>query len=325
VNALVTGANGFVGSHLVEALIAKGHRVTGLVRRTSDLRWLQGLDVEYVYGDVTDPASLSRAVAGIDDVFHVAGVIAAREKTAYHAVNAEGTRNVLQACVEAKESFRRIVCVTSLAAVGPSPTAVPLREDAKPHPLTSYGKSKYQAEQIAHQYMDRLPITVIRPPPIYGPRDQGVYTFFQWVKRGLIPTFRRHALISLCYIEDLVQGCIAATTHEKAIGQTYFICDPRIYTWEQVGDAIAAALGQPAVAIRIPAGLAYSVAWGAEITSKWRGRPPLLTREKVRELRQPYWICSPAKAQRELQFVSSVSLEHGINTTAAWYIEQGWL
>ena len=144
---LVTGGNGFLGSHLVEALIRRGYRVRCLVRRTSDLRWIQGLRVEYVHGNLADLTSLSRAVQGVDYVYHSAGVIKALKPETYYRVNRDGTRNLLQVCSDSRENFKKFIYVSSLAAVGPSPNGRPLREESCPRPVSDYGRSKLEGEE----------------------------------------------------------------------------------------------------------------------------------------------------------------------------------
>ena len=185
--SLVTGATGFLGSHLVDQLLARGHEVHVLLRKNSNLRWLIGKPVQFHYGDVeADLKGLHAGLHHADYCFHVAGVIAARRPQTYYQVNTIGTDHVLNACLQ-HPSLKRIVVVTSLAARGPRQEPGPAQETDACHPITDYGKSKRDAELVALRYQDRLPITIIRPPAIYGPRDIAVLQFFKIAKWGVFP------------------------------------------------------------------------------------------------------------------------------------------
>src|SRR3954470_2428325 len=139
---LLTGGSGFLGSYVAEQFTAAGHTVRALVRPRSDKRLLEKLPrVELAPGAVEDRASLGPAVAGVDAVVHVAGIVKARKPADFFEVNAQGTRNLVEAAL-AQGGLKRFVYVSSLAAVGPSPDGKPVHEDAEPRPVTQYGRSK---------------------------------------------------------------------------------------------------------------------------------------------------------------------------------------
>ncbi len=173
--ALVTGATGFIGSHLVEVLVSRGWRVRCLVRRPAELP--EG--AEAVHGDLAG-AGLERAAAGVEVVFHLAGVTKARRAREYYEGNARGTAALVEACA----GVPRFVHVSSLAAVGPSADSVPLTEDAEPAPFTHYGKSKLEAERIVRASALGERAVIVRPPVVYGPRDTDVLHFFRAAARG---------------------------------------------------------------------------------------------------------------------------------------------
>ena len=185
-NVLVTGATGFIGSHLAERLLADGHRVRCLVRRTANRRWLGDPRLELADGSITEPSSLPAAVAGIDIIFHVAGLTAARSREEFFRGNHDGTKNMLEAAARAGKPLR-FVHVSSQAAAGPSPTATPIDESFPCRPITAYGESKRAAEEEVLKYADQFPITIVRPPAVYGPRDNGVYTFFRQSNPAFFP------------------------------------------------------------------------------------------------------------------------------------------
>jgi len=324
--ALVTGANGFIGSYLAECLVREGWDVRCLVRRTSNLRWIQSLPTERVYGEVTQPDSLRAAVDGVQVVFHLAGLTKARRRQDYFAVNAEGTAHLLRACAESGDSLERFVLVSSQAAAGPSDGPTPRKEEDPPRPLTTYGLSKLRAEQIAREYADRLPITIVRPSAVYGPRDRDLLVLYRYAVRGWKPLLgRAPRLISLVHVSDLVRGIVRAATSERAVGQTYFIANPRPTEWEEFADAVARAVGRRARALVLPTWALYPAAWVSELAAWFAGRPATLNREKIREIRERYWVCSVDKAREELGFETEVSIEDGVRETILWCLEQGWL
>lgn len=325
-NTLVTGGNGFIGSHLVEHLLKRGNVVRCLVRRTSDLKWLNGLAIEYVYGDLFDPAALRDAVKGMDIIYHSAGVTKAKRRDEYYRGNRDGTRNILDAVVSDNPGLNRFVHISSQAAVGPSPSITPIDETVAAHPLTTYGKSKWEAEQQCHQFMDRIPITIVRPPAVYGPRDKDVFEFFNTMSKGLQPMIGfRDKYVSLIHVTDLVRGFIMAGESDRASGETYFISSKRVYNWKELGDITRTVLGNNALRIRIPEVVIFGISAAAEFVSLFSRKPALLNIEKGRDIVQNYWTCDSAKAKADFGFEENFSIEDGIRETIAWYRKKNWL
>src|SRR5207248_3276260 len=191
----------------------EGHTVRALVRPRSDKRALEKLPrVEFAPGAIEDPASLGPALDGVDAVVHVAGIVKARKPADFFAVNTQGTRNLLDAAV-ARGGLRRFVYVSSLAAVGPSADGTPVPDDAEPRPVTHYGRSKLEAERAVLAAADKLPVTVIRPPMIYGPRDRETLAFFTSIRNGLLPmTGDGMNTLSVIYVEDCASAVVRAAT-----------------------------------------------------------------------------------------------------------------
>ena len=323
---LVTGANGFVGSFLVEELLRRGHAVRCLVRRTSNLRWIEHLPVEFVYGEVTQPETLPAAVEGVEQVYHVAGVTKARRREDYFRVNAGGTENLLRACVEHNPGLRRFVLVSSQAAAGPSDGPKPRLETDPPRPLTSYGASKLEAEHVAMRYSDNLPVSIVRPPAVYGPRDRDILILFRYVAHGVNPQLGRgERLISVVHVRDLVAGMLAVGFSESAVGQTYFVAHPEPVKWERFGETMARVMGRKVLKLTLPVWILWPAAVVSELSARLARRPATLNLEKIREIRERYWVCSTEKLQREVGFTAAVDLETGVRETTEWYWEQGWL
>jgi len=324
--ALITGVNGFIGSFLAEHLLELGWEVRGLVRKTSNLRWIEHLPLELVYGALTDENSLEAAVQDVDVIFHLAGLTKARRPEDYFAVNEGGTANLLRAWSRWGSPLRRFVLVSSQAAAGPSRGRMPRREEDEPQPLTSYGLSKLRAEQVARQYADQLPLTIVRPPAVYGPRDRDMLVFFRYIASGIKPLLGRgERLVSVVYVRELVRALSLAATREEAVGQTYFIAYPEPVEWGAFADLIARVMGKRAKRVVLPTWVLGPAAWISEFGAFLRGRAATLNREKVREIRERYWVLSVEKARRELGFEPETSVEQSVRQTVEWYRQQGWL
>lgn len=323
-NALVTGATGFVGSHLAERLCRQGLEVVCLVRRTSRLEWLEGLPVRKVVGSLAEPRALPLGEA--DYVFHVAGLTRARSEATYMAANAEATRRLVEAVARASPGLKRFVYVSSLAAAGPTPTPEPLDESAEPHPLPGYGASKLAAERAVLDARERLPVTIVRPPAVYGPRDRNFISLFRTAQRlRFIPVPGRPSnQVSLVHVADLVEGLWRAAMADAAAGQTYFI-GSSTHAWREIVEAFGAALGVRLRLLRLPTLLARLVGEIGELKWTLTGRPQIVCRRKIRDALQPRWTCSWAKAERELGYKAERRLAEGLRQTAEWYAEQGLL
>ncbi len=325
-NALVTGANGFVGSHLVEGLLSRGYQVTCMVRKTSNLRWLSGLKVEYVYADINTKESLKDALKEFDLIFHAAGLTKATSREKYFKANCQGTKNLLEVCVEDNPKIKRFVHISSQAVVGPGKDRQPLDETAPCHPITDYGKSKLQGEEVVLEYSSKLPVTIIRPPAVYGPRDSDILGFFKVANKGFKTLLGKgESYISLCYVGDLVDGIILAAESPKAIGQIYFIANDQIYSWREAFKIIACVLDKKLITLRIPRAFLFAVAFVSENVFRLLGKSTAVNMQKIRELTQRYWLCDVSKAKEELGFSPKYKLKEGAEKTVRWYREKGWL
>jgi nucleoside-diphosphate-sugar epimerase len=325
--ALITGATGFIGSHLAQLLVSQGWKVRALVRRTSDLRWINGLPLELVYGDFGDQGSLEQAASGVDYVFHLAGAVKAGDPGQFYLHNTRATVNLARAAMEKAPGLRRFLFASSQAAAGPAcGLNDPVCEHHECRPLSDYGRSKLQAERELFGLSGKLPLTVIRPPSVYGPRDVEVLDYFKWVRRGLapLPGFRtRYA--HLIYVRDLVRGMIQAALSENAVNMTYFLAEQRAYSWNQIADAIAGVMDKKVLKLHVPLQLAHLSALFNEAGAFLNGKPSMITRQKVREMSQVYWTVSSQAAQKDFGFSCEYDLFRGMKETAEWYRANRWL
>lgn len=323
---LVTGATGFVGSHIVERLLATGHQVRAFVRTVDNLKWLVGQHVELVTGRLTEPETLKDAVENVDAVIHVAGVTAAKSQQGFYEGNYVLTRSMLEAVQKYNPGLHRFIQCSSQTATGPSLDGQPVTELTPPHPITTYGKSKRMAEAECERARQHFPVTILRLSAIYGPRDTAVLSFFQTVDKRLKPLIgKTDKLVNLVHVADVAEGVRLALEHDAAKNETYFIGSEQQYSWREVSDLTADILMKKGVTIRLPHSLVRTVAGVSEVFSIFSKTPSVLNWEKGRDMVQEQWTCSVEKAKREIGYSQQVPLDLGVRDTIDWYKKQGWM
>ena len=324
--AAVTGANGFVGSHLVDYLLGKNFEVRCIVRKSSNLQWLTGKDVKIYDCGLFDKKGLREAFKDVNYIFHVAGIVKAKDEEGYFKGNVEATKVLLEVASEVKENIKKFVVVSSQTVSGPALDRKPVTEDMKPNPLTTYARSKLRQEEVALSYKDFFPVTICRAPAIFGERDTEIFIYFQVFNRGLTTMigFDKKEL-SLLHVADLAEGLYLAAISEKSNGEIYFISSEKFYNWDQVGDITSKVLGKKAFRIKIPHFIVFTIAAFAQFFAMFSSKPATLNIEKAKDLTQKYWICDTSKAIRELGYRQKVSVEEGIKRTCEWYKKMKWI
>lgn len=311
--ALVTGATGFVGSHLVDVLLEKGWRVSAVARKSSNFRWLEGKKVERV----DDGFSSSAPLPECDVVFHVAGVIRADSYPEYLA----GNRDLAVRVFEASRA-RRFVHVSSLAAAGPGEDVV---ESAPCRPISLYGRSKWEGEREVWKRRERTPVTIVRPPVVYGPRDFGLYDMYRTVAAGLRPEIGGPKRISIVHVRDLVEGIVRAGEAAEGANEAFYLANEQVVEVSAVLGIIQRALGRKALKVAIPDRVVRFLGGVVEDAVKLVGKQSMFGRDKALEMTQAAWSCSTAKAATRLGWRARIPLEQGMADTAAWYKSQGLL
>jgi nucleoside-diphosphate-sugar epimerase len=324
--AVVTGSNGFVGSHLVDYLLKKKFSVRCIVRESSNLKWLDGKDIEIFKCGLFDKEGLKLAFKDADYVYHVAGVVKSKTKKGYFTGNVETTRNLLEVALEQNKNLKRFVIISSLTVTGPSLDGNPVNEETECTPLTTYGKSKYEEEKLAMDYKDKLPITICRAPAVYGERDTEIFIYFQNFAKGITTKIGfDNKILSLIHVADLVEGFYLAATSDKSIGEIYFISSEKIYTWDQINSITSKVLNKKAIKISVPHFIVYTIAAVAQFFSIFSSKAATLNLEKAKDLVQHAWICDTSKAMRDLGYRQSISIEEGVKRTCEWYKEMKWI
>lgn len=324
--AVVTGGTGFVGSHLVDLLLKEGFTVKCIVRKTSNLRWLEDKNVEIYDSGLFNKDELKKILKDANYLYHIAGIVKAKKEEGYFKGNVETTRNLLEALIEINPDIERVIVMSSLTACGPAKKDQPCTEESTPHPITTYGRSKVAEEKLVKEFMDRLKITIIRAPAVYGERDTEIYLVFKTYKAGLMTFigFDKKEL-SIIHVADLVKGIYLASMSNKAAGEIYFISSEKFYNWDIIGDVIGKAMGKKAIKIRLPHFLVFTVAAVAQFFAMFSSKPATFNLEKARDFVQKYWTCDVSKAVRDFGYHQEVSLEDGMKRTIEWYRREKWL
>lgn len=319
---LITGATGFVGSHFVEAIARRGLAARAVVRPSSDVSVLERFGIGTVAADLGDADALRRAVADAHTVVHLAAATRALRVGTFHEVNAAGTVRLVDA-MEEDGGGRRLVYLSSLAAAGPARGRA-VGSDDEPMPLTAYGRSKLEGER---HVLGRagLSAVILRAPAVYGPGDRDLLTFFRLARRRVLPVIGRpDRRIQMVHAADLAEALVRAVETRSATGVLH-IAEDAAYTWMELLDHVAAAVGRRGVRVRVPAAVLGSAAGITHTASRLTGRPVVFDREKAREILADGWLCETDSARRALGFVASIPLAEGLRTTADWYRAHGWL
>jgi nucleoside-diphosphate-sugar epimerase len=319
---LVTGGTGFVGSHLIDALLGAGDTVTALVRSPQKAGGLAAQGVRIVPGDLGDAAALREAARDQEVVYHCAGLVAARDEAGFLAINRDGTARVLAAAGEVSNA--RFVLISSLAAAGPSPRGERRKGDEPPQPVTAYGRSKLAGEQVVRA--GKLPWTIVRPPGVYGPRDAEFLRVFKAVRLGWIPVFGDgEQQLSLVYAPDLAGALAALGRSPGGSGGIFYPCHPEVITSAELGRAIGRAMGRAVRIIGLPRWVARATLGVTATAARLTGRTTLLTPDKANEFFAPAWTADPAPLSATTGWHATHALDSGAMATAAWYRAAGWL
>lgn len=320
--AAVTGATGFVGSHLVEALRARGDQVTCLVRSPKKAKALEAAGVSLVYGDLEQERSVAVFVEGADVVFHLASLLGAPSEQEFLRVNRDGAGRLALAARVA--GVQRFLHVSSLAVTGPTHPGFPLDESERPAPVTPYGRSKRAGEEAVKD--SGVPATVVRPPIVYGPGDRELLRLFKMAKRGVAPLLGDGSQqLSLVHVRDLARALLAAASSQATQGGTYHASHPECLTQRQLLQAIGRAVGKRPLLLPVPPALVRAGLQLTGLAARWTGRASLLGPDKAPEFLAPAWICSSQALSRDTGWQAETAAEEGLRQTAEWYRAAGWL
>ncbi len=299
---LVTGSNGFIGSHLVERLTGRGDDVVCMVRETSDTRWLKGISADYVCADLCSAESLKDAVCNVEKIYHVGGAVRAVMGSDLYRINSEGTRNLVETVKNCGSQVENFIYVSSQAAWGPSGGEA----------VSDYGKSKKKAED----YVKSLPNnSIVIPAAVYGPRDEDFLSVFRMADRfGVFLRPAGAGQLSFIHVEDCVKGIINVSPGERV-----FLSDGENYTWEEVAYALQGSVGKKVRCLDIPGGLVKMIGTAASAWGMLTSKPAVLNKDKVKEIFAGDWVMPSSGIEVKYK------LNDGFRQTYQWYIEKGRL
>lgn len=290
--AVVTGATGFVGRHLVEALLERGWRVTAAVRRPERLGGLADF-VETVKWDAKETISqeLRHALHSSNVIFHLAGVVKSLKASDFYRVNTIGTNRLYDTCRGARCRF---IFVSSHAAAGPSTRPAPLTENSTPRPRCHYGLSKLTAE-IHITSSPHTPYIILRPSLVFGPGDPETTQLLRAVKRGLVLSVPGHIRrVSMVYVSDLVEALLFVATNDKALCRTFFVTHPESNSITELMRTMAQVGGWRVRRVNIPCSFMVTASFIAHIWGHISGKVPSLNLHKLPHILSRWWLCSPA-------------------------------
>ncbi len=328
--AFVTGGTGFVGSHLVDALLERGDQVVCLVRDLAKTRRVfHDRFPNTVVGSLDNVASLREGCENADVIFHVAGLITAKSRDEFFAVNAEATARLVDVATHATPDLRRFVYVSSQAAAGPSTRGSQRTEQDPPAPVSDYGRSKLAGEEAVRT--SPFSWTIVRPPAVYGPRDTEFLRVFKLARSPIVPLVSDPGQeLSLIYVADLVEALLASTS-DAARNNVYFASHADFVTAGQLIHHARRAVkptdnsSSAPILIRVPEVVGRAILTVTGEVAKLFGKATILTRDKANELMAAAWVCSSAALERDTGWKAKTSHEAGFRETARWYREKGWL
>jgi len=333
---LVTGASGFIGSHLTQRLVKEGHSVRVLVReedqsklpknRKDSLDLLHNLKLEIVKGDFLDKESLEKALEGIEVVFHLGAIarpMAIADKL-YFDVNEKGTRNLFESID--KKKIKKIVMMSSVSAVGTARNDLALDEKSERLPVDVYGRSKLAQEKVAEEFIekDKLPIVMLRPPMVFGPRDVEMLRLFKAVDKRFFPLSSENKCLEFLYVGNLVEACFLAWKKGK-VGEKYHITNGEHYSINDVINSISRAQNEKVFQIKLPRFVFVSMGYLVEVISKLINAHPPFQHNTIDWMTGKLWYSNPAKAMKELEYKPIVSLDDGTRNTFEYYKKKGFL
>lgn len=322
---LITGASGFLGFHLIEAALEKGMDVYAGIRKSSNIEHLTLLPISFTYLDLSNSNSLIKEMKEkrYDYIIHAAGITRAKTEIHYNVVNADYTFNLALSVKHSDIPIKKFVYISSLAALGPLDNIDErIDESTNPRPVTHYGKSKLLAEVKLQRLT--MPVVILRPTAIYGPRETGLFTLFKSIKRGLEPyigNFEQH--LSFIYAKDMATAAINSLTISK--NGTYNLSDGNSYSRYGFANYLKPLMKKKTIRFHLPYGLVKILAKTLEKTGDVFNKTPVINEDKLKELTGKNWVCNIEKAIKELDFNPLFNLNRGLEETLKWYLQNKWL
>ena len=321
---LLTGATGFLGSHVARSLIARGWSVRALARGGGErLGALVAAGVDAVPGDLSPGTDLSAAAAGVDAVVHVAGITKARTREEYREVNARGTARLVEAARRSAPGALFLL-VSSQAAAGPARSGRPVTEEDPPRPISWYGASKREGEEAVEAGW-RGPWIIVRPSVVFGPGDRGLLVLFRAAAKGWLPVPAGDSRVQLIRAERAADAIAAAAARPDLSGRAGFLADPAPIAISELAALIASLPRERPRLVPVPRALVRIAGAAETVLETLTGRSRPFNADKAREILAGDWICAGKPFSRDLRLAEPPPLFEDLSQTWDWYVREGWL
>lgn len=328
---LITGASGFIGSFIVEEALNKGMEVWAAVRHTSSKKYLTDNRINFIELDFSSKERLKEQLDGMhfDYVVHAAGVTKCLDKTDFRRMNADGTRNLVDALIEMQMPIKRFVFLSSLSVYGAIHEKQPyqdITENDSPRPNTAYGKSKLEAERYLDSVGNDFPYIILRPTGVYGPRERDYFLMAESIKKHVdFAVGFTQQDITFVYVLDVVQAVFLALDRGMS-GRKYFLSDGEVYSSTEFSDLLKKEMGVKwMLRIIAPVWVLRIVTFFGEKIGQITHKPIALNNDKYNILKQRNWRCDIEPTMDELGYHPHYKLDKGVKLAVKWYKENGWL
>jgi len=323
---VITGANGFIGSHLAEYMSSKGFSVHCIVRETSNLRWLENKGFIFHKCGLTNVDDLKYAFKDAKYIFHLAGTVSALKYEDYIYGNVELTKNVLEAANSLEKKPEKILITSSLAVAGPTTKDKPLKESDGFNAIVQYGKAKVEQEKLCAEYFDDLNITIARPSPITGTRETEMFEFIKSINNGIFPKVGfNEKYVNIIDISDLLDAFYKMVKSEKTSGKAYFLCSEKAYSWSEIAAISAKLLKKKPFTLALPHFIICIAGFFSGLYGKIIAKPQTFDYEKAKEGVQEAWLGSVEKAKKDFGFQQKTTLIEGLKEAIDWYKDNACL
>ncbi len=322
----ITGATGFIGSHITDKFVEEGHQVFVIARSESNVSNINK-QAKIINVNLYDIKDLSEKLKEIEIIIHCAGALFGKNYDYFYKSNVQSTINLISA-LKTNNNFKQFIFISSLTAVGPSKSLEKaVNEESIRKPITNYGRSKAEAEEYIESQKDWLNYTIFRLPAVFGPRDKAIYSIFKIANIGLgsLIGFNKKYL-SLVYSQDIINVVNLSINNPVAFKEVFFLSNTKYYSWIQIMDILKKKLNKKLfVNLRLPHFLVFILGFINSYFSKIFGITPIFNVDKARDFTQQYWICDNTKVREKLKYDNFVNIETAFEETIKWYKENKWL